>query len=143
MFLKLEPWPRPGHPAPTPDASICGHRTPGGGRSGSRRCFLGRDDRSHFPLARSSIFENPGSPAGVFSLPERLSVSDGEAGADGQGGELVDRVAVDAPVRELLFIEERVDGAVSEKRLSSYGDRWFKSPSLQRRVTRTRTVMMP
>ena len=30
-----------------------------------------------------------------------------------------------------------MDGAVSEKRLSSYGDRWFESPSLQERVERT------
>ena len=30
----------------------------------------------------------------------------------------------------IVRLKERVDGAVSEKRLSSYGDRWFESPSL-------------
>jgi hypothetical protein len=33
------------------------------------------------------------------------SVGDREARADGQGGELIDRVAAGAPVRKLLFVE--------------------------------------
>jgi hypothetical protein len=34
-----------------------------------------------------------------------LSVGDREAGADCQGGELIDRVAAGAPVGKLLFVE--------------------------------------
>jgi hypothetical protein len=34
-----------------------------------------------------------------------LCVGDREAGADGQGGELIDRVAAGAPVRKRLFVE--------------------------------------
>ena len=57
-----------------------------------------------FPLARSSILENPGSPSRGFLFDGRLSIGDGEAGADGQGSELVDRVAAGA--RQLLLVEE-------------------------------------
>jgi hypothetical protein len=34
-----------------------------------------------------------------------LCVGDCEARANGQGGELIDRVAAGAPVRKLLFVE--------------------------------------
>ena len=57
-----------------------------------------------FPLARSSILENPGSPSRGFLFDGRLSIGDGEAGADGQGSELVDRVGAGA--RQLLLVEE-------------------------------------
>src|SRR5690242_2221607 len=50
-----------------------------------------------------SNLEIPGSPR-RFSLC-RLSLRHGEAGADRQRGELIDRVAAGAPVRELLFVE--------------------------------------
>ena len=38
-------------------------------------------------------------------MPRRLSVGDREARADRECGELIDRVAPGAPVRQLIFIE--------------------------------------
>jgi hypothetical protein len=48
------------------------------------------------PPTSISVSENPGSPRRGFLFEGRLSVSNREAGAPGQGGELVDRVAAGA-----------------------------------------------
>src|SRR4029077_2274313 len=42
---------------------------------------------------------------GALSLSIDLSVGDRETRADGQGGELIDRITAGAPIRELLFVE--------------------------------------
>ena len=69
-----------------------------------RLCLLPFRRSIAIPPARSSILENPGSPSRSFLFDGRLSIGDGEAGADGQGSELVDRVA--AGTRQLLLVEE-------------------------------------
>ena len=54
---------------------------------------------------KSIVPLKPGFPRRGFLFHGRLSVGDGEAGADHQSGQLIDRVAAGAPVRELLLIE--------------------------------------
>ena len=69
------------------------------------------DDR--VPPRWSSRLETPASPRRGFSFGERhpaafmpgLCVGDREARADCQCGELIDRIAAGAPVRELLVVE--------------------------------------
>jgi hypothetical protein len=68
------------------------------------RAFAIHQAIERIPPARSPIPEDPGPPPG-FSLKRLLSVGDREAGADRQGGELIDRVAAGAPVRELVLLQ--------------------------------------
>jgi hypothetical protein len=72
-----------------------------------RRCVVSQvsGDRSHVPPARSPIIENPGLPRRGFLVDRHLPVADGEAGANRQGGKLIDRVAAGAPVRQLFLIQ--------------------------------------
>ena len=44
-------------------------------------------------------------PSPPAALAAGLCVGDREARANGQGRELIDRIAAGAPVRELLFVE--------------------------------------
>jgi hypothetical protein len=63
--------------------------------------------------------ENPGLPRRGFPFPlPGLGVGDREARADGQYGELIDRIAAGAPVRKLLFVE-----ALGHTRVPFAGDR--------------------
>src|SRR5271155_949842 len=61
-------------------------------------------DRSHSPCSIVRCSKTP-VPRRGFLFDRCLSVGDAEASADRQGGELVDRVAAGAPVREFVLIE--------------------------------------
>ena len=51
------------------------------------------------------VWDDDGAGACASGFLPRLSVGYREACADGEGGELIDRVSAGAPVRELFFIE--------------------------------------
>ena len=55
------------------------------------------------PVLDRPYWRTPAPPAGVFCCG--LCVGNREAGADRQGGQLIDRVTAGAPVGELLLIE--------------------------------------
>ena len=61
-----------GLPTETARATFFGHRTPGGGRSGSRRCFH-HETIDSIPPARSSTPKPRLPPAGVFFVANRDS----------------------------------------------------------------------
>ena len=55
----------------------------------------------------------------------KLSIGDREASADGQRGELIDRVAAGEPVGKLLFVE-----GLGILRVPFAGHRWITAPGL-------------
>jgi hypothetical protein len=65
---------RPGCGLASDRATFFGHRTPGGGRSGSRRCFH-HETIDRIPPARSSTPKTPVPPAGVSFIANRDSGS--------------------------------------------------------------------
>ena len=69
-----------------------------------RRCLPGIGRSIAFPL-----LDRPSPKTSVprrgFLVDGRSSVGHGEAGADRQGGELENRIAAGAPIRELVLIE--------------------------------------
>jgi hypothetical protein len=77
LFLS-KPRLRPGHPAAALHATICGHRTLGGGRSGSRRCFDDEAIDRISPLLDRRP-QNPGSPDRGFFIGNRDSGSSATA----------------------------------------------------------------
>jgi len=90
--------------ASSPDPIFCGFRALECGRLSPDAVSQVSGDRSHTPLLDRRSAENPGPPPG-FLFDGRLSVGDGDAGADRQSGEPKDRVAAGVPVREFVLVQ--------------------------------------
>jgi hypothetical protein len=92
-----------------------------------------------FPPCSIADPQTPGSPSRGFLFSAPLSIGNREPGADGQGGELIDRVAAGAPVRKLLFVEALGHARVpfaGFRRITAPGSSWPQSTRIVQRNRR-------